>query len=101
MRFASRSEQPCEELTREQREPTAECDAGDLTFRSTFAKHEHQSAYDDRDECERSCERASKRRFEVQRGAFAPNRLPIRNDDAVSTCAEYALLGDPRRVSLC
>jgi hypothetical protein len=29
-------------LTSEQRETAAECDAGDLTFRSTFAKHENQ-----------------------------------------------------------
>ena len=64
------SEQPCEELTCEERESTAECDAGDLAFRSTFAKHEHQSTDNDGDERQRSRERTCEGRFKVQRGAF-------------------------------
>ena len=44
------SEQPGQELGREQRQPAAEDDAADLSLRPTLAEHEEQSAYDDRDE---------------------------------------------------
>src|SRR6267143_6200343 len=68
------SEQPNEELRREQRESPPEDDAGNLSFGAALAEHEHQSADHDRDERERSRERPCERPLQIARRSL-PWRL--------------------------
>src|SRR5689334_18804890 len=68
------SEEPGEELRREQREAAAKDDAADLALGAALPEHEHEAAENDGDEGERAGERSCERRFEVGGGAF-PWRL--------------------------
>src|SRR5476651_2212584 len=68
------SEQPRQELRREERQSPVEDDAADLALGAAFAEHEHQPADDDGDERQRSREWSGEGRFKVRGGAF-PWRL--------------------------
>ena len=97
----SRSEQPDEELGREQRQAAAEDDAGKLPLRAHLAEHESQPADHDRDQGEGTRERAGEGAFEIAGGAL-PRRLrereaaevgraqPSRRDDHARLARETA-----------
>src|SRR5438045_9737151 len=70
-RGTSRSEKPHQELGREQRQPAAKHDSGNLTLRAHLPEHEGEPADDDRDQGEGSCERSGERSFEIPGGALA------------------------------
>jgi hypothetical protein len=95
----SRSEQPDEELGREQREAAAENDPGELSLRAHLSEHESQPADHDRNQGERPRERARERPFEIAGGTL-PWRLcerETREENEYSggkqnpraTCARY------------
>src|SRR5690348_11658800 len=81
------SEQPREELRREQCQAAAENDPGDLSFGAALPEHEHQAADDDGDEREGTREWSGEGRGEVVRGAF-PRRLRERGNGREQECRE-------------
>jgi hypothetical protein len=70
----SRSEQPDEELGREQRQATSEDDAGELPLRAHFPEHESQPTDHDGNQGEGAGQRTGERPFEIAGGAL-PWRL--------------------------
>src|SRR2546426_3194572 len=66
----SRSEQPRQELAGEEREASAEHDAGNLPFRARFAEHKEEPADDDGDQGQRASEWTGEGRLEIERRSF-------------------------------
>src|SRR5712691_5242203 len=90
------SKQPREELRREEGQPATKHDSRNLTLRSRFAEHEHQSADHDRDERERPRDRPGKRAGEV---VGRPFPWGLRRGDGRQQnnreCHCYETLNDP------